>query len=474
MNYNMQLKTNISHYDADIMDIVRAFEPQAINTILGEDLLEITLKESEKEGKISIKSTFFSAFSATFSKNFGTILQIKSNEKTSIKNIVYRYLSDYFQRELPYGAFTGIRPTKLYRQLVSEGMEADKFFANRYHINENKTKLVAKVVETQKLVYCRDENTVGLFVNIPFCPSRCTYCSFVSTDISKLKKHLDEYIINLLVEINIAKKVINDNNYKVRSIYIGGGTPTSIGIENLRKIIRAVYIADIEFTVEAGRPDTMDILMLEMMVAEGVTRISINPQTFNQNTLDLIGRKHLVEDIYNVYELAKKLPLQINMDLIAMLPNETLEDFCFSVDEAIRLAPDNITVHTLSVKRGSVLKIDNYLIEEKGKLAYAMNELSLKKMSEANYIPYYMYRQKNMSGNFENIGFVRDMDKLCIYNIDIMEEAISIIACGAGAISKRVYIDDNRLERLSNYKHVIDYNQNFDKLIAKIDKFWQK
>ncbi|MCI9291676.1 MAG: radical SAM protein, partial [Clostridia bacterium] len=238
---------------------------------------------------------------------------------------------------------------------------------------------------------------------------------------------------------------------------------------NFERIVSAAKFDCKEYTVEAGRPDTITRAKLDIMKKYGVSRISVNPQTFNQNTLDLIGRSHSVDDIYKVYGMAREYDFDINMDLIAMLPGESLQDFVFSVDKAISLAPDNITVHTLALKKGSALKVGGY--DNAGfELADAMVDYAREAVEKSGYLPYYMYKQKYMSGNLENVGYCRQ-GKECIYNIHIMEEVSSIIANGAGGISKRIF-DGERIERLANPKGIDVYLQRRDKMIADKEKFF--
>ena len=338
-------------------------------------------------------------------------------------------------------------------------------------VSKEKTSLIKEIVQNQQKYYDVKSNEIDVFINIPICVSRCVYCSFISAQLDKIKKSVKPYCDLLLKEIQCTKQIIKDKGYKVRAVYIGGGTPTSLDDENFARIIESAKFDCNEYTVEAGRPDTISKEKLAIMDRAGVNRISINPQTFNQKTLDLIGRKHSVEDIFRVYEEARKYNFDINMDLIAMLPEENFEDFKYSVDNAIKLSPENITVHTLSLKKGSTLKVEGYDNTSEN-MADDMVNYARESIMKSGYSPYYMYKQKYMSGNLENVGYCKK-DKACVYNIDIMEEISSIIANGAGGISKRLFSKD-RLERLANPKGIDVYLERDKKILDDKIKFFEE
>ncbi|MDE7336758.1 MAG: coproporphyrinogen dehydrogenase HemZ, partial [Clostridia bacterium] len=394
--------------------------------------------------------------------------QVKRHSKASL----YKLLSKIANADLPYGSLTGIRPTKLFHEVAAKGIDAEKYFLEVLDVSKQKTSLIKSIVANQKDYYSVSDNEVDIFVNIPICVSRCVYCSFISAQLDKIKKYVSPYCDLLVKEIECSVEIVKENNLKVRSVYIGGGTPTSLDDANFERVIRAsAAFGCKEFTVEAGRPDTITRAKIDIMSKYGVSRISVNPQTFNQKTLDVIGRSHSVEEIYSVYEIARKYDFDINMDLIAMLPDESVEDFKYSVDCAIALQPDNITVHTLAIKKGASLKIDGYENGEWEK-AVAMVDYAYENLIKAGYSPYYMYKQKYMSGNLENVGYCKK-DKACVYNIDIMEEISSIIANGAGGISKRIF-KKNRLERLANPKGIDVYLQRREELIKGKKKFFEQ
>lgn len=397
----------------------------------------------------------------------------KSELKRLAKIMLYDALSQMSGQVLPYGSLTGIRPTKLYHDLCAKGLNAHEYFTDYLRVSQSATTLIEKIVANQKGIYSFNDDEIDLFVNIPICVSRCSYCSFISAEYSKITKWIEPYVSLLIREIESAKQLILSQGYTLRSIYVGGGTPTSLNETQFAAVMRSLKGLDcIEFTVEAGRPDTITADKLRVMSECGVSRISINPQTFNERTLKLIGRNHSVEDIYRVYEEARKYDFDINTDLIAMLPEESFEDFKRSVDAAIAMSPENITVHTLALKRGSSLKESNY-DNTSVQMPTQMIEYSRKAMKNAGYSPYYMYKQKYMSGNLDNTGYAKE-GKACIYNIDIMEETRSILACGAGGISKRVYSDENRLERLANPKGIDVYLERADTIISDKAVFFNR
>ena len=404
----------------------------------------------------------------------------ESTQKIIDKKFPERYKKRYAKLELfymlrdfrpnvilPWGSLTGIRPTKLTYELIKECdgdyMKAYNMLIDKFGVSIEKAQIVKEIIKNQQFVI-KNDNLVDLYVNIPFCPSKCYYCSFISLPIDKCREKLEPYLIALKKEIIETKKLIEKKNYIVKSIYIGGGTPTILDASQLDDLLETIGYNVSEFTVECGRPDTLGKEKLDVLIKHGVTRISINPQTFCNKTLKEIGRTHTSQDIINAYKLAINYDFSINMDLIAGLSNENLATFKKSVNKAIDCAPDNITIHTLSVKRGSTLK-ESGDETQSGNIVRQMVDYSYKKLTENGYKPYYLYKQKNMIGNLENIGYFRD--KPSIFNIDSMEEFASVIACGANAISKRYYSLDNKIERFANLKNIDEYINRIDEMITK-------
>ena len=395
-------------------------------------------------------------------------LQVVRLRKRYAKLATYNLLVRLTGKQMPWGSLTGIRPTKLADQLTREGLDWQRAFVAVLGVSESKTKLVADVLSTQGALHQRKDACADLYVGIPFCVTRCSYCSFTSGELERLKKYVEPYVGALCKDIDQTLQFAKDNNIRIDNVYFGGGTPTSLTATQLDRIMSHVTVKPIEYTVEAGRPDTIDKDKLEVMLKHGVHRISINPQSFNQQVLNVIGRKHTVEEIYEKYALAKSYGFVINMDLIAGLPTETYEMFCHSVDSAIALDPDNITVHTLALKHGSALREQNYASATD---VNKMVEYSHDKLYAAGYLPYYMYRQKFMADNLENVGFCKP-GKPCLYNIGIMEEISNVLACGTNAISKRIFSAENRIERSANAKDVISYiERNGDYVDKKFQLF---
>ncbi len=456
-----KLYTNFC-FPAEINDVVKLF---FIDSILVEDvaLCDLSLIE-QQDGSVF----FYVARSAELSEKLQTDtantdeLQALRLRKRYAKLSMYNLLVKLTGKQMPWGSLTGIRPTKLADQLEREGLDWRKTFIEILGVSETKTNLVADILATQGELRKHREGCADLYVGIPFCVSRCSYCSFTSGEIGRLGKYVDPYILALKQDIKATLQFAQNKKIIVNNVYFGGGTPTSLSALQLDELMSCIEIKPVEYTVEAGRPDTIDTDKLTVLKNHGVQRISINPQTFNQSVLDVIGRKHSVADIYDKYALAQKYGFVVNMDLIAGLPTENFAMFCHSVDEAIALQPDNITVHTLALKHGSVLKEQSYGACDVGRMV----DYSRERLYAAGYMPYYMYRQKYMAENLENVGYCKP-GKACLYNIGIMEEVSDILACGANAISKRILSAENRIERAANAKDVITYIERGDNYLNK-------
>jgi len=459
-------------YKNDIGELIRLFENATDENLS----VIVDYKNSGTSFTVSVASDKFENFKKTFyfpMKDFGELLR-KRFEKRYLKMAVYCALCFLTGVHLPYGCLTGIRPTKLYVEIDKSfdlyGKSAREVFKDDYDVSDEKIALIEKIVEVQKPLRNNDDDAYDVFVFIPFCPTRCAYCSFVSLPLSKQRKLVEPYVDCLIRELEQTKKIVREKNIKVRAVYVGGGTPTSIGKDLLEKVLRHCDFNQSEFTVEAGRPDTIDKDIVEMLIARGVNRISVNPQSFNAPTLKLIGREHGVGDTVGAYALCKG-KLDVNMDLIAMLPNETFEDFKRSVDIAVALSPENITVHTLYLKKGSALKVGGYDNSD-CETASHMVDYAYEKLTSAGYVPYYMYRQKYTSGNLENVGYAKP-GKECIYNIDIMEEDTSILANGAAAISKKYVREKELITRCANYKEPREYVKSIDEMLKRQAEFWE-
>ena len=345
-----------------------------------------------------------------------------------------------------------------------------------YYTGNEKINLSIEIAQKERELLSGIDYRDGysLYVGIPFCPTTCLYCSFTSYPIGRWQGKMDQYFEALFKELDyVAEK---KRGCRLETIYFGGGTPTSLSPEDLDRLITKIEntfdLSNVqEFTVEAGRPDSITREKLQVLRDHGITRISINPQTMKQETLDLIGRRHTVEDVMERFAMARELGFDnINMDLIVGLPEENLEDVQATMEAVKALAPDSITVHSLAIKRAARLNTMKEVYKDlKITNTQEMIDLTAKYARELGLEPYYLYRQKNMAGNFENVGYASP-GKACIYNILIMEEKQTIIACGAGTTTKRLFPEENRIERAENVKNVEQYIERIDEMIARKDK----
>lgn len=377
--------------------------------------------------------------------------------------------------KLPWGRLTGIRPAKIARGLFENGMnenEVAEKFLNDYGADNRRSRLAASIakreIELMKNMY---KNGVSLYIGIPFCPSRCAYCSFVSFSVEKTAELMEPYLEALQKEIKSCAKLLNNNGKQLETVYIGGGTPTTLSPQGLKALIKTLksefdFGKVKEFSVEAGRPDTITAEKLSVLKELGVTRISLNPQTVNPEVLNIIGRKHTPEQFYDAFRAAHEAGFyNINTDIIAGLPGESAESFKNTVDAVISLEPKEITVHTMSLKRASVINqnLGGYTITD-GDTVGEMLSYASERLDKSGFLPYYMYRQKNILGGFENTGFAKPGFE-CLYNIYIMEEVQSILALGAGASTKIILPDD--IKRIFNVKEPTEYIGRIDEMIER-------
>lgn len=455
------------NYRNDLMELVRAFEQRT------DEELSLAADYALFPGEMRVEVTAdkFGNFRKFFRFPYvpADAMEAKRLEKRYLKIALYGVLVFLTGRELPYGCLTGIRPTKLYAEL---GEGAHDVFLQDFSVRPEKLALVERIVREQEGLRNPDpERVADLFVFIPFCPTRCAYCSFVSMPVDRQRKLLRPYTDDLTEEIGWLKKRAKKLGYSIRAVYVGGGTPTALPLDMLDEVLAACRVRGAkEFTVEAGRPDTITEEALALLKSRGVTRVSVNPQTFNDETLKRIGRRHTAADVERAYALACDR-FDVNMDLIAMLPGESAEDFFRTVDRAAELSPANVTVHTLYLKKGSELRTGGYKSTENSE-AERMVDYALTKLSASGYEPYYMYRQKYTSGNLENVGYTKP-GKACLYNMDVMEEDTTVFAAGAAAISKKVTPAINLIERNANYKEPLEYVKHFDTVMQKQKDFWK-
>lgn len=407
------------------------------------------------------------------------LIQVDSSDRRDTKNrlkqAIYHLLCAYTRKTLPWGTLTGIRPTKIAMTMLEAGKtgsEVAAYMQNTYETSKEKTELSIAIATRELELLNRLDYKQGysLYIGIPFCPSTCLYCSFTSYPIAQWEARMDAYLCALEKEITYMAEHFADR--LLNSIYIGGGTPTTLAPHQLDRLLTKLEQSFdlshlLEFTVEAGRPDSIDMSKLEVLRAHSISRISINPQTMKQETLDLIGRKHTVEQTVQSFKMARSMGFDnINMDLIMGLPQETLADVKHTLEVIQTLGPDSVTVHSLALKRAARLQMfrEDYaaltIVNTQEHLDAAANACS-----QMDMVPYYLYRQKNMAGNFENVGYAK-AGKFGIYNVLMMEEKQTIVACGAGSISKRVY-PDGHIERCENVKDVASFIERIDEMIGR-------
>ncbi|MDQ5984058.1 MAG: Oxygen-independent coproporphyrinogen-III oxidase-like protein HemZ [Eubacteriales bacterium SKADARSKE-1] len=379
----------------------------------------------------------------------------------------------------PWGILTGVRPIKLMRKLLNElGAEkALNYFKEKLLVSDQKAKLSFNIANVQKKILdLSTPKSFSLYVSIPFCPTRCSYCSFVSQSVEKSNKLIPEYLMFLLKELEYTGMIIEKLGLKLETVYIGGGTPTTLNADELKILIEKIYSSFNmktcrEFTVEAGRPDTITREKLKVLKALKVTRLSINPQTLNDKTLEEIGRRHTANQAIEAFNMARECGFKnINMDLIVGLPGEVYNDFVFTLEKVCKLNPENITIHTLAIKRAaSLMREENSLKNKQAEIVSNMLDFANTQLYQNNYFPYYLYRQSKMLGNFENIGWAKENFEN-YYNIHIMEETHSVISCGAGGVTKLKDPYSDYIERVYNFKFAYEYITRFDEIIFRKDK----
>ncbi|MBE6030366.1 MAG: coproporphyrinogen dehydrogenase HemZ [Clostridiales bacterium] len=403
------------------------------------------------------------------------IIELTGKEKNDLKIMLYNSLSEITGIKHEWGILTGVRPVKLAGELIRKlgsNEAAKEKLTGYYLLSEEKADLIIDIYNYQQEILSKPpKDGIGMYIGIPFCPTRCLYCAFASN--KAVPAEIERYLVALHKEIDAVSAMMNEKGIYPESIYIGGGTPTTLNAEQLDGLMKHVNEAfDVskirEFTVEAGRPDTIDKDKLEVIRNNGGDRISINPQTMKNETLEIIGRSHKSEDIIKSFEEAHEVGIPcINADLIAGLQGEDENDFAASLLKMIELGANNITVHTLSVKKASrLIEEDKYFHFKQAEVVRKQLAVGRKILKEHGYRPYYLYRQKNMAGGLENTGYCKD-DLLSPYNIRIMEEEQTIVALGAGGISKRYYPEENRLERVPNVTNYQIYIERLDEMIQR-------
>ena len=489
---------NEADFEYDIHSLVKAFYPKEDVKVFAdsEKIAELEEKEtplfhmevlfSRAENVISasvLNAEAKTGEPALASMQIQVDFSDRKETKNRLKRGIYQMFSEYTGQTLPWGTLTGIRPTKIPMSMLEEGKSEDEirtFMADTYFCSPEKTELSIDIAKRElgllnKLDY---EKGYSLYIGIPFCPSTCLYCSFTSYPLSAWEKRVDEYLDALEKEIDYTAEQYRERH--LNTIYIGGGTPTTLAPYQLDRLIRKIKSSFdlshlLEFTVEAGRPDSITREKLEVIRKYPVTRISVNPQTMQQKTLDLVGRKHTVEDVEQIFHLARELGFDnINMDLIAGLPGEDAADMQDTLEKIEKLHPDSLTVHALAIKRAAKFGQEGRTMDP-GTEITQMVEAAAASAERMGLVPYYLYRQKNIAGNFENVGYA-EQDKAGVYNILIMEEKQAILACGAGASTKRVWNlpDGYHIERCENVKDIKQYIARIDEMIERKKALFEK
>ena len=453
--YNFVIKKNTNKYD--FTELIKIFLTPEDFRSYTEDEFDVLPPEQKESGQ----TVYFNDCS--------------SDDKNLIKRRIYSFLSHETGVNPPWGILTGVRPVKLTGELFDKLGDEDKVrkeLAETYLLSREKADLLIDTYRYQQEVCGKPpHNSIGLYIGIPFCPTRCLYCSFTSNQVPE--SEILRYLEALKKEIEYVGKRMKETGLWSESIYIGGGTPTTLTAEQLDDLLTTVednidLSNTVEFTVEAGRPDTITLEKLQSIKRHGVQRISINPQSMKERTLELIGRSHQPADIIKAFEKSDRVGIpMVNADIIAGLPEEEPEDFADTLKKILELAPENITVHTLAVKRASrLVEVDKDYHYKQGERVKEMLDISREMLSEAGYRPYYLYRQKHMAGSFENVGYCKE-ETPCIYNIRIMEEHQTILALGAGGISKMYYPEENRLERVPNVSNYEIYISRLDEMLER-------
>lgn len=413
----------------------------------------------------------------SFNKSETAVKKLTDDDNELVSaQLLYKLLCDFTGLTQPWGILTGVRPVKLLRRLAEESSEeqAVKKFEKDFFVSNEKIALSRETEHNErKILELSKPESFSLYVGIPFCTSRCSYCSFVMASIERAEKLIEPYTKLLCEEIKRTAEIANKLGLRLETVYFGGGTPTTLSAEQLDTVLGTVNKSfDMstcrEFTVEAGRPDTIDIAKLFALKENKVDRISINPQTVNDEVLKTIGRKHTAQQFFDAFELARKCGFDnINTDLIAGLPTDTPESFKNSLDSIVRLNAECITVHTLCMKRASRLTTEGVTLDlqqsrdAREMLAYTQNILG-----QNEYIPYYMYRQSRMVGNLENVGWSKKGFE-SLYNVYVMDETHTILACGSGGVTKLKRNNPDYLERIFNFKYPYEYIDRFDELIQR-------
>jgi len=476
---SLLLFTQTPAFAADMMDVYRVFYGAADCVLCDADSAQMTHLFFEEGRQYETAFTYLGQSkkgAAPIPK--GDALLQKRVQKRLIKQTLYDLLKVITGIHPPWGSLTGIRPTRLFYEQLARGLsmaKAEQTMQTEFDLHRDKAALLSAIVKTQSALPKPTDNQADIYIGIPFCTSLCAYCSFSSGEIGN-GKLVAPYLEKLEIEMRDTAALMRDCGLALRALYIGGGTPTSLNEDQFQWLIDRMnfyFPSAVETTVEAGRPDTLTLKKLKTLKSGGVNRISINPQTFNDHTLKLIGRNHSAEDVFNAYEMARDVGLHhINMDIIAGLPGETLRDFKHTLSCIRSLHPESLTVHTLALKRSSRLHLQGAALPD-GAMTAGMVALGAEEAKGLGLTPYYLYRQKYMAGNQENVGYAKE-NHACLYNVDMMEETANILGIGAGAMSKHVYSNESRIERAPNVSDILTYLSRSDEMIKRKKLLWNR
>ena len=469
----------------EIEKLIRLFLPFEKLEYYDIDIIEDNTISTEIRENIAIAKVVIENKSVSYTEIISNANDLKEQE-LRLASALFSCFTEITSYKPEWGMLTGVRPAKLYSRLISE-MGADKaedYLKNTLKVSNSKLQLCKQTnISEKKIIDLSDSNSFSLYISIPFCPSRCSYCSFVSHSVESARKLIPVYLEKLCEEIKATADIARELKLSLKTVYIGGGTPTTLSAEQLRQLMTVVsknfdFSDLLEYTVEAGRPDTITEDKLLVIKELGATRISINPQTMNDSVLKTIGRRHTANDTVTAFNLARKCGHNnINMDLIAGLPSDTLESFKDTIYKILDLSPESVTVHSLSMKRSSTLNVKSLFPElQMGSIATDMVNFAYDKLTKANIMPYYMYRQSKTVGNLENVGYSKAGYE-SYYNVYIMDETHTILACGASAVTKLREPNATNISRIFNFKYPYEYINDFDVILQRksgIKDFYNK
>lgn len=476
---------NIGHsFNYELEKLCRIFLPYEKINILSEALPDDIYAICRLSGLET--SATLSIFGKEYTKRLTCEEATEKGRELTLASCLFSCFTEATGYIPEWGLLTGVRPAKLYARLVNSiGVEAaNRYFSEKLFVSDEKISLCSETVEPEQAIVAKNRrDSFSLYISVPFCPSRCSYCSFVSHSVDKAGRLIDDYVALLCKELEQTGNIVKEQKLRLETVYIGGGTPVALTAEQIKTVMTAVRenfdLRGIsEYTVEAGRPDAITEAKLIAIKEGGATRISVNPQTMNDSVLKAIGRNHTAAQTVEAFRLARKVGFDnINMDLIAGLPTDTVESFKLTLNTLLELDPESITVHSLSVKKAANISRDNTLPElETGKIASEMVRYARSVLTQKGILPYYMYRQSKTVGNLENVGYAKKGYE-GLYNVYIMDETHTILACGASAVTKLRQPDGDYIERIFNFKYPYEYISRFDEMTARkegISRFYRE